>query len=125
MRRMKPKYTTMVAAVSATAYRHRWAASACRASDEETAGAGIWRRLHLVGARSVHPGHRNVVQTQIHGELRPVVDDVVQHERSEHGDAGHGEQHVALPLERPGLHHLRIGGTGQRAARVFDVVVEG
>src|SRR5947209_7037157 len=57
--------------------------------------------LTFVRRRPVDRRHRNVVQSQIYAQLAAVMDDVVQNEIAEHGDARHREDLLTAALQRP------------------------
>jgi hypothetical protein len=59
--------------------------------------------LLLVRRWAVEPGHRDVEQAEIHGELSAVMDDVIEHHAAEHGAARFAEQLLAPQEQRPGL----------------------
>ena len=49
-------------------------------------------------------------QSQVHGELPAMVDDVVENRIPHHRGARQAENHLAVPEERPRRHPLRIAG---------------
>lgn len=79
--------------------------------------------LAFVRRRTVDRWHPHVVQPQVHTELAPMVDDVVQHEAPEGGDAWRREHLPAAPFEGPGQDELGIGPV-QKGPRLPYLVVE-
>src|SRR5258706_11034043 len=77
----------------------------------------------LVSRRPVRAGHGDVVQAQVHPELRAMVDDVVQDEAAHAVVARQREEDVVAVFQRPGDEILGVGLLEQGAHRC-DVGVE-
>jgi len=58
-------------------------------------------RLIFIGAGTVDPWHGNVEQTEVHPELRPMVDEVIHHHPAEHGYSWHSENFLTAGKQFP------------------------
>src|SRR5215470_4738669 len=93
---------------------------------------GLWHMkyeggvLHrpLIGRRAVDRRNRDVVEPQINSELPAMMNDVVHHKASEHGDLWQSHQRDAALKQSPGLEHLLITGPGDCGARSGYILVE-
>src|SRR5947209_3859245 len=80
-------------------------------------------KLALVGRGAIKRRHRNVVQPEIDGELRAVMDQMVHHEAPQHRDARHGEHLLASGKQRPRAEELLVGGLGEGDRAIGGVLV--
>ena len=58
--------------------------------------------LLLVRCGTVKGRHRNVIQPQVHAQLRAMMDGVVQHKSPNHGDLRHGHNRLSTGHQSPG-----------------------
>src|SRR5579862_5084553 len=68
----------------------------CAAARARKSGA-LREHILLVRGRAIHPGNLDIVQAQVHAELRAVMNQVVQGHAPQHGGSRHAED--LLPLE--------------------------
>src|SRR5262245_17657154 len=87
-------------------------------------GARTIPRRSFVARRPVHPGNRDVVESEVDEQMGAVMDQVVEDHRADHGGAWQGEDQLAGLLQRPGAAHVRVLDLGERLARGRDVAVE-
>src|SRR2546430_464001 len=69
--------------------------------------------------------HRHVEQTQIHAELRPVMDQMIHHEPTHYRCARQSEDWVSAHKQRPLSLPVFITGSLQRSSRRRDILVKG
>jgi soluble lytic murein transglycosylase len=82
------------------------------------------RERVLVSRWPIDRRDRHLVHPEIHAELGPVMDHVIQHEAAEHG--GLGQRHRGLPVvqQRPWLHQRLVARAGNRRPRLRRLRVE-
>src|SRR5688572_10076951 len=81
----------------------RPAASSCWCtlhSEFDGARSATSRLPALIGRGAVHPRNRHVDEAQVHGELAPMMNEVVD-VRSDHGSSRRGKEHTLAVLQRP------------------------
>ena len=79
----------------------------------------------FVGGGTVERWDRNIVEPQVHAELRAVVDQMVEHETAQHRHLGHGHEGDAILEQRPGPEQIGVAGAGDGGAGGRGIAVEG
>src|SRR6516162_1773006 len=82
------------------------------------------RRRHLVRARPIQTRHGNIQQPEIHGQLRPVMDQVVEHHAADARHPWHLENLLSTCQKRPILHHFLIAYATERGAGLRDILLK-
>src|SRR5881296_2532394 len=81
-------------------------------------------RLGFIRAGAIKPRHGNAEQAEIHGELRSMMNKMVEHHSPNARHARHGKNLLAAGKQLPVLHHFRIAHVGKRRARGGGFFVE-
>src|SRR5271169_6474177 len=81
-------------------------------------------RRRFIGARPIKAWHRNTEQAIVNRELRPMMNDMVQHHPANAGNLRHREDCLAPRLQGPVLHHVCIARTRKRRPRFGCILVK-
>src|SRR5271169_762925 len=81
-------------------------------------------RRRFIGARPIKARHRNTEQAIVNRELRPMMNDMVQHHPANAGNLRHREDCLAPRLQGPVLHHVCIARTRKRRPRFGCILVK-
>src|SRR5205823_11957486 len=117
-----------VASNANTSILLRMLSSRSARSSPETAcsheGTRCSLEVRLVRRGTVHGGNGGAGEPQVHGELPPMMHEVIEHRASVHRELRVRGDGPAADLERPGLLELRIRGLGEDGPRRGRVAVE-